>query len=229
MCGDATGAVRLSQELPSWPSPGRGGTHGWQCTVEHCRLFYQVERVLSHLRWFLLSLTRCPGTRRSGVPWPHHSRCCSGETDTQFVVLRVELTQIGNETLIVCGRVFCWKCSCYDAVWQECQRKANEGKFRLRDLLSVPMQRVLKYHLLIHVSSLTAIPFHRADYWQNFNCTTCSILAVWNNFMCSLVAYLVCRSSSSTQTPLTQIRRVCLWHWQKCRLVWQVPNLTEST
>ncbi|XP_006815330.1 proto-oncogene vav-like [Saccoglossus kowalevskii] len=32
---------------------------------------------------------------------------------------------------------------------RECQRKANEGKFRLRDLLSVPMQRILKYHLLL--------------------------------------------------------------------------------
>ncbi|GFN82805.1 transposase [Plakobranchus ocellatus] len=32
---------------------------------------------------------------------------------------------------------------------QECERMANEGKFRLRDLLHVPMQRVLKYHLLM--------------------------------------------------------------------------------
>ncbi|XP_070532548.1 proto-oncogene vav-like isoform X4 [Ptychodera flava] len=31
----------------------------------------------------------------------------------------------------------------------DCQMKANEGKFRLRDLLSVPMQRILKYHLLL--------------------------------------------------------------------------------
>uniref|UniRef100_T1IVA4 Protein vav n=1 Tax=Strigamia maritima TaxID=126957 RepID=T1IVA4_STRMM len=30
-----------------------------------------------------------------------------------------------------------------------CQTEANEGKFKLRDLLSVPMQRVLKYHLLL--------------------------------------------------------------------------------
>ena len=29
--------------------------------------------------------------------------------------------------------------------------RANEGRFRLRDLLSVPMQRVLKYHLLLKV------------------------------------------------------------------------------
>ena len=30
------------------------------------------------------------------------------------------------------------------------QKQANGGKFKLRDLLSVPMQRVLKYHLLLH-------------------------------------------------------------------------------
>lgn len=30
-----------------------------------------------------------------------------------------------------------------------CQEEANGGKFKLRDLLSVPMQRVLKYHLLL--------------------------------------------------------------------------------
>jgi len=28
---------------------------------------------------------------------------------------------------------------------------ANEGRFKLRDLLSVPMQRVLKYHLFLKV------------------------------------------------------------------------------
>jgi guanine nucleotide exchange factor VAV len=32
-----------------------------------------------------------------------------------------------------------------------CQISANKAKFRLRDLLSVPMQRVLKYHLLLKV------------------------------------------------------------------------------
>lgn len=30
-----------------------------------------------------------------------------------------------------------------------CEMEANEGKFRLRDLLTVPMQRILKYHLLL--------------------------------------------------------------------------------
>ncbi|XP_060561933.1 proto-oncogene vav-like isoform X3 [Ruditapes philippinarum] len=32
---------------------------------------------------------------------------------------------------------------------EECERDANEARFRLRDLLHVPMQRVLKYHLLL--------------------------------------------------------------------------------
>nr|XP_034300284.1 guanine nucleotide exchange factor VAV2-like isoform X5 [Crassostrea gigas] len=32
---------------------------------------------------------------------------------------------------------------------EACEQKANDGKFKLRDLLHVPMQRVLKYHLLL--------------------------------------------------------------------------------
>lgn len=36
--------------------------------------------------------------------------------------------------------------------------EANKGKFRLRDLLSVPMQRVLKYHLLLKVSYIRFPP-----------------------------------------------------------------------
>ncbi|PIO41039.1 hypothetical protein AB205_0046660, partial [Aquarana catesbeiana] len=34
-------------------------------------------------------------------------------------------------------------------VLQECSQRANNGRFSLRDLLMVPMQRVLKYHLLL--------------------------------------------------------------------------------
>ncbi|KAJ8384667.1 hypothetical protein AAFF_G00199990 [Aldrovandia affinis] len=32
---------------------------------------------------------------------------------------------------------------------EECSKRANSGRFSLRDLLMVPMQRVLKYHLLL--------------------------------------------------------------------------------
>ncbi|NXO45432.1 VAV protein, partial [Locustella ochotensis] len=35
---------------------------------------------------------------------------------------------------------------------QECSQRANNGRFSLRDLLMVPMQRVLKYHLLLQVT-----------------------------------------------------------------------------
>lgn len=34
---------------------------------------------------------------------------------------------------------------------QECTLKVQDGKFKLQDLLVVPMQRVLKYHLLLKV------------------------------------------------------------------------------
>ncbi|XP_035754323.1 proto-oncogene vav [Egretta garzetta] len=37
---------------------------------------------------------------------------------------------------------------------QECSQRANNGRFSLRDLLMVPMQRVLKYHLLLQPQSL---------------------------------------------------------------------------
>ncbi|XP_012275456.1 protein vav [Orussus abietinus] len=43
-------------------------------------------------------------------------------------------------------------CARNEAINQEvirCQQEANNGKFKLRDILSVPMQRVLKYHLLL--------------------------------------------------------------------------------
>ncbi|XP_014484352.1 PREDICTED: protein vav isoform X3 [Dinoponera quadriceps] len=43
-------------------------------------------------------------------------------------------------------------CTRNEVVNQEvirCQQEANNGKFKLRDILSVPMQRVLKYHLLL--------------------------------------------------------------------------------
>ncbi|XP_075227409.1 vav guanine nucleotide exchange factor [Lycorma delicatula] len=43
-------------------------------------------------------------------------------------------------------------CTHNDNVNQEiirCQQEANNGKFKLRDILSVPMQRILKYHLLL--------------------------------------------------------------------------------
>lgn len=43
------------------------------------------------------------------------------------------------------------KCDC-DMFSQDCEQQANEGKFRLRDLLVVPMQRIMKYALLLNVS-----------------------------------------------------------------------------
>lgn len=42
--------------------------------------------------------------------------------------------------------------------YQECTLKVQDGKFKLQDLLVVPMQRVLKYHLLLKVRSSIRSP-----------------------------------------------------------------------
>jgi len=46
-----------------------------------------------------------------------------------------------------------------DCVLQELQTRASEGhsNFKLRDLLTVPMQRVLKYHLLLKVRHIVLL------------------------------------------------------------------------
>ncbi|PNF32490.1 Protein vav [Cryptotermes secundus] len=44
-----------------------------------------------------------------------------------------------------------------------CQQDANNGKFKLRDILSVPMQRILKYHLLLDKLISETLPNHE-DY-----------------------------------------------------------------
>ncbi|XP_036198171.1 guanine nucleotide exchange factor VAV3 isoform X4 [Myotis myotis] len=47
---------------------------------------------------------------------------------------------------------------------EECSKRANNGKFTLRDLLVVPMQRVLKYHLLLQeLVKHTADPTEKAN------------------------------------------------------------------
>ncbi|UYV68340.1 VAV2 [Cordylochernes scorpioides] len=43
----------------------------------------------------------------------------------------------------------CTKNESINQAINRCQTEANNGKFKLRDLLSVPMQRILKYHLLL--------------------------------------------------------------------------------
>lgn len=40
---------------------------------------------------------------------------------------------------------------------QECSQRANNGRFTLRDLLMVPTQRVLKYHLLLQVLGTSGV------------------------------------------------------------------------
>uniref|UniRef100_A0A669CHZ5 Vav 3 guanine nucleotide exchange factor b n=1 Tax=Oreochromis niloticus TaxID=8128 RepID=A0A669CHZ5_ORENI len=63
-------------------------------------------------------------------------------------LLPVRVTSIGHLTCmyLMHSRSYC---SVTVFLFQECSKRANNGKFTLRDLLVVPMQRVLKYHLLL--------------------------------------------------------------------------------
>lgn len=54
---------------------------------------------------------------------------------------------------------------------QECSQRANNGRFTLRDLLMVPMQRVLKYHLLLQVHSWG--PPRSKDYGLGISTSLC--------------------------------------------------------
>ncbi|XP_060108033.1 proto-oncogene vav isoform X1 [Heteronotia binoei] len=50
---------------------------------------------------------------------------------------------------------------------EECSQRANNGRFSLRDLLMVPMQRVLKYHLLLQeLIKYTAEPIEKENLRQ---------------------------------------------------------------
>ncbi|KMZ10594.1 protein vav isoform X1 [Drosophila simulans] len=54
----------------------------------------------------------------------------------------------------------CKKNQIIDQLVQKCERDYNVGKLQLRDILSVPMQRILKYHLLLDKLVKETSPLH---------------------------------------------------------------------
>lgn len=46
-------------------------------------------------------------------------------------------------------RDICKRNSGMEQLVQQCQKEHSGGRVQLRDILSVPMQRILKYHLLL--------------------------------------------------------------------------------
>lgn len=63
---------------------------------------------------------------------------------------------------------------------QECSKRANYGKFTLRDLLVVPMQRVLKYPLLLQVQYCSRTALQYATLRASFLCH----LWIWIGLPC---------------------------------------------
>ncbi|XP_065362778.1 protein vav [Calliphora vicina] len=57
----------------------------------------------------------------------------------------------------------CKKNQIIEELVQNCEREYNVGKLQLRDILSVPMQRILKYHLLLDKLVKETSPMHE-DY-----------------------------------------------------------------
>ncbi|XP_067639293.1 protein vav [Eurosta solidaginis] len=57
----------------------------------------------------------------------------------------------------------CKKNQIIEQLVQQCEREYNVGKLQLRDILSVPMQRILKYHLLLDKLVKETSPVHE-DY-----------------------------------------------------------------
>lgn len=60
-----------------------------------------------------------------------------------FFQRRLRLVVFFNWTL------FYLLCVDFDLCQQQCQKEHSDGRVQLRDILSVPMQRILKYHLLL--------------------------------------------------------------------------------
>lgn len=109
------------------------------------KIFMGNEKLLSIHREFLELLKRASNRRADGslltIPdcfitfkekFLFYGEFCSNLTNSQELLFRL-----------------CQESDSLQMKIKECQKNANEGKFKLHDLLAIPMQRVLKYHLLI--------------------------------------------------------------------------------
>jgi len=108
--------------------------------------------------------------------------------------------------------VQCWLDKFFKFVFframQECQNEANGGKFRLRDLLSVPMQRVLKYPLLLRViiGRSKALSRYRFTIRLHFVVVFLSVVGSFSS--CELKTLLELRFRLS----------LCTWHSHRLKL-----------
>ena len=128
--------------------------------------------------------TRWPALRRTFAwSWRWESPACQSKTAHSVSLLKPRLqcqshpeiifsrscpanTFLSLSDIICPCRVLCL------SLLQECSKRANSGRFSLRDLLMVPMQRVLKYHLLLQVQHLTSV-------WVRVYESECVSQSVW--------------------------------------------------
>ncbi|XP_054159008.1 protein vav-like [Oppia nitens] len=134
-------------------------------TIDKLTIFQNIKHLLDIHNRFYSDL--CNNTVIGGSDHHHHSLSSHHHSIqapiTSYDSLRISASFLHyKDKLIVYGQ-YCANlpkaqqlidqiCLTDETIAQlvnKCQMKANEGKFKLRDLLSLPMQRILKYHLLL--------------------------------------------------------------------------------
>ncbi|KAL3276931.1 hypothetical protein HHI36_012296 [Cryptolaemus montrouzieri] len=108
---------------------------------DHDIVFYKINELLKVHTDFNKELSRIrydPSVKLSGIFMQYRER---------FLVYGnycANLTKAINTLQELCDND-----EDFNKIVELFERKANNGKFKLRDVLSVPMQRILKYHLLL--------------------------------------------------------------------------------
>ncbi|XP_032883749.1 guanine nucleotide exchange factor VAV3-like [Amblyraja radiata] len=108
--------------------------------VDRMRNFFTMAEV-SEFKWHVLMPVSTPARVHPG-PCPP---ACVFAPQPVSTPARVHPSPCPPQPVSTPARVHPSPCP----LSMECARRANNGKFTLRDLLVVPMQRVLKYHLLL--------------------------------------------------------------------------------
>lgn len=114
-------------------------------------------------------VSQTAGTTRVFVPWKNTPASLLKECPVNVWKQQQQHNSVflNNKWILVCRKsTMLYYATCNNCATacvtlpQECTMKVQEGKFKLQDLLVVPMQRVLKYHLLLKVKSKSVKPVY---------------------------------------------------------------------
>uniref|UniRef100_A0A8C3GCC0 Vav 3 guanine nucleotide exchange factor b n=1 Tax=Cyclopterus lumpus TaxID=8103 RepID=A0A8C3GCC0_CYCLU len=117
-----------------------------QTEEKYTETLESIEKVHKHP--IVLSSTEIITISHTGCTFPNnHSSKASVSLLCRLLIYGIYCSQV--EIAIAVLDLICKEKEDVRLKLEECSKRANNGKFTLRDLLVVPMQRVLKYHLLL--------------------------------------------------------------------------------